>query len=208
MNAFSMMKKKSFTTRVGSILPFLAPYLCTAALYKSQHGWADGVRNLLQIPVRVVEPWAFDRAYFGVETAQGILTPNEWWRMNTHPFLDLLSGFFYLFFILIFIGIALAFYLRGKSLPCVNHGRILKSASFGFFVLNAIGYITYFLYPAAPPWYVELRGFGPIDWSVAAHPAGAEAFDRLVGVPFFKSMYGLSADVFGAVPSLHVAYPA
>ena len=40
--------------------------------------------------------------------------------------------------------------------------------------------------------------------SEASHLANV---DRLLGVPYFQSFYGRSADVFGAVPSLHVAYP-
>jgi membrane-associated phospholipid phosphatase len=30
--------------------------------------------------------------------------------------------------------------------------------------------------------------------------------DALIGVPYFAGMYGRSSDVFGAMPSLHVAY--
>ena len=32
-------------------------------------------------------------------------------------------------------------------------------------------------------------------------------FDQLVGFPIMASFYGKSADVFGAIPSLHVVYP-
>ena len=31
--------------------------------------------------------------------------------------------------------------------------------------------------------------------------------DAMVGVPYFASMYARSSDVFGAIPSLHAAYP-
>ena len=37
--------------------------------------------------------------------------------------------------------------------------------------------------------------------------AGALRFDKLVGMPIMENFYGKSADVFGAVPSLHVVYP-
>jgi membrane-associated phospholipid phosphatase len=30
--------------------------------------------------------------------------------------------------------------------------------------------------------------------------------DALIGVPYFHGMYGRASDVFGAMPSLHVAY--
>jgi membrane-associated phospholipid phosphatase len=37
--------------------------------------------------------------------------------------------------------------------------------------------------------------------------AGCVRFDNILGTHFFSEMYGRSADVFGAIPSLHVAYP-
>jgi membrane-associated phospholipid phosphatase len=37
--------------------------------------------------------------------------------------------------------------------------------------------------------------------------AGAARFDALTGIPYFATFYGRSADVFGAIPSLHVSYP-
>lgn len=39
------------------------------------------------------------------------------------------------------------------------------------------------------------------------NPAGCLRFDELLGTHFFTGMYGRSADIFGAIPSLHVAYP-
>ena len=40
-----------------------------------------------------------------------------------------------------------------------------------------------------------------------ASPAGAIRFDHLIGIPLMQGFYGKSADVFGAIPSLHVVYP-
>jgi membrane-associated phospholipid phosphatase len=76
-----------------------------------------------------------------------------------------------------------------------------------FFWLNVIGYSTYYWYAAAPPWYVALYGLGPARLDVSANSAGCARFDQLLGTHFFSEMYGRAADVFGAIPSLHVAYP-
>ena len=76
-----------------------------------------------------------------------------------------------------------------------------------FFFVNILGYSTYYWYAAAPPWYVASYGLGPADLSVQASAAGCLRFDELLGTHFFTGMYGRAADVFGAVPSLHVAYP-
>ncbi len=191
------------------LLLFVGPFLLTALLYRHQAIGSNAIRNFFNVPVRVVEPWAFDWTYFGVATAaHGRLTPSEWWRLHTHPLLDLISGLFYLLFIFLFVLIAARFWWEAKHEKQKHRRDILQSASLGFLLLNILGYITYSLYPAAPPWYTELKGLSTLDWSTPAHAAGAQAFDALLGVQVFAKMYGMSAAVFGAVPSLHVAYPA
>ena len=189
-------------SRIRSIARFCFPFLLTALVYKSQHLWGDWIRGA----VRVREPWAFDYKYFGIDTPAGRLTPNEWWRLHTHWFFDLLAGAFYLGFVAIYIAIAAAFHFAPRTEPKVR--QFSRGMPWAFFWLNLLGYLTYYAWPAAPPWYVADHGFGPADFTVHASPAGAVAFDRLLGTSFFTGMYGLSADVFGAVPSLHVAYPA
>ena len=75
-----------------------------------------------------------------------------------------------------------------------------------FVAANFVGFACYYVYPAAPPWYVADHGFA-VDMSVRASAAGALRFDRLIGLPLMQGFYGKSADVFGAIPSLHVVYP-
>ena len=67
--------------------------------------------------------------------------------------------------------------------------------------------MTYFAYAAAPPWYVTQYGLGPARTDVRPAAAAAQRFDALLGTRFFDEMYGRGVDVFGAYPSLHVAYP-
>jgi len=90
----------------GFLSLFVAPYLLTGLLYRSQTLWADALRRYLSVPVKVLEPWAFDLTYFGVTDQGRVLTPSEWWRFHTHPVLDILSGVYYLFFIL-FLSLSL-----------------------------------------------------------------------------------------------------
>jgi len=72
--------------------------------------------------------------------------------------------------------------------------------------VNLIGFVVYYLYPAAPPWYVELQGFAFIQ-DTPGNVAGLGRFDALTGTSIFSSMYAKSSNVFAAVPSLHSAYP-
>ena len=79
--------------------------------------------------------------------------------------------------------------------------------TWGFFALNVLGFATYHLYPAAPPWYYHAYGC-VVDLAAKASPGpNLLRVDAWMGVQYFTGFYGRSSDVFGAIPSLHVAYP-
>ncbi len=194
--------------RAKPLFQFLLPILLTGTIYDSQRFYSDYIRGRIHVD----EPYLFDKVFFGISTPQGIQTPNEWWQLHTHPALDFVTGFFYLTFIAIFVGIAayFRFYLSRKGtarLPAAEISARAPRMMWAFFWVNMIGYSTYYWYAAAPPWYVALYGLGPADLSTPANPAGCIRFDQLLGTNFFTGMYGRSADVFGAIPSLHIAYP-
>jgi membrane-associated phospholipid phosphatase len=74
-----------------------------------------------------------------------------------------------------------------------------------FFLVNILGFIGYYLYPAAPPWYVAEQGFKFIA-TTPGNTAGLGRFDTFFGVSIFKSIYSKSSNVFAAMPSLHASY--
>jgi inositol phosphorylceramide synthase catalytic subunit len=74
-----------------------------------------------------------------------------------------------------------------------------------FFLVNILGWIGYYSYPAAPPWYVSLHGFDFVA-STPGNIAGMERFDAFFGVGIFQSIYAKSSNVFAAMPSLHSSY--
>ena len=191
------------------LLRFFLPLIATAITYDSQRFYSDYIRG----PIHVTEPYAFDKFFFGIHTAQGaILTPNEWCQLHTHPALDVITGFMYLFFIAIYVLFAayFVFYRSRTGTAKIKAAEIAKRSPglmWGFYFLNVLGYSTYYWYAAAPPWYVSEYGLGPANMSVQASAAGCLRFDQILGTHFFTGMYGRAADVFGAIPSLHVAYP-
>lgn len=185
--------------KVHRLFKFLLPVLLTAVVYDSQRFYADYIRGA----VHVREPYEFDKRFFGIATAAGVLTPNEWWALHTNPIVDVITGFYYLTFIPIFVSIAAYFEFGLPKEKAAIAGRLMWS----FFWVNMIGYTTYYWYAAAPPWYVALHGLGPAKMDTLANAAGCVRFDYILGTKFFTEWYGRSADVFGAIPSLHVAYP-
>jgi membrane-associated phospholipid phosphatase len=186
----------------------MLPLMLTGIVYDSQRFFSDYIRGT----IHVTEPYNFDKHFFGIHTAQGILTPNEWCQLHTLPILDVITGFMYLFFIGIYVLFSayFVFYKSRRGTSKVSAKEIATRAPammWGFFWLNCLGYSTYYWYPAAPPWYVAQYGLGPADLTVRASAAGCVRFDQILGTHFFTGMYGRAADVFGAIPSLHVAYP-
>jgi membrane-associated phospholipid phosphatase len=199
----------SYAGRPAHVLrAFAMPFLLTGMVYDSQRFYSDYLRG----PIHVTQPYNFDKTFFGIHTAQGVLTPNEFWQLHTYPILDLITGFAYLAFFVTFIAMSGYFYFRVShtGTETMTPARVFEKAKrmiWSFFWLNVLGYSTYYWYAASPPWYVAKYGLGPADPHAVASQAGCARFDQLLGTHFFSEMYGRAADVHGAIPSLHVSYP-
>ena len=153
--------------------------------------------------VHVGDLFAAELSWFGVNVSgtngtERIIWP-EYFRRNPSPVLDLLCGFAYLAYL--YETVALGFYLFYKD------EKRMGWLAWGFLIANVFGMIGYLVYPAAPPWYVELYGLGAAVLTAKPNPAGAARFDELLGINYFTKFYSRSPVVFGAMPSLHVAYP-
>ncbi|KAI9886634.1 MAG: hypothetical protein M1823_001548 [Watsoniomyces obsoletus] len=76
--------------------------------------------------------------------------------------------------------------------------------SFGY--INLIGVIIQMLFPCAPPWYENLYGLAPANYSMAGSPAGLARIDQLLGIDLYTSGFTAAPVVFGAFPSLHAGH--
>ena len=154
----------------------------------------------LAVPLRgdihVADIYQAELALFGID---GVV-PALWFEAHTHWAVDLVTGLSYVLYLYVPIGVAIALYF-------VDRERML-AVGLAFLLTNLLGMVVYLAFPAAPPWYVEQYGLGPANLDALPSAAGTVRFDRLLGVDYFQTFYARSANVFGAVPSLHVAYPA
>ncbi len=139
-----------------------------------------------------------EKSAFGISDGGSILTPNEYWLTHRTTLLDILTGLFYLTWVP--IPLSLATYLFFKNRPAFYPFALT------FVLVNLIGFVIYYIYPAAPPWYVQLHGF-VFHSNTPGNTAGLAHFDQLVGVSVFSSIYAKSSNVFAAMPSLHSSYP-
>jgi hypothetical protein len=60
--------------------------------------------------------------------------------------------------------------------------------------------------PAAPPWYVRAHGCS-VSMSALPSAAGLLRVDQLFGIHYYENLYSRASFVFGAMPSMHCAYP-
>lgn len=140
-----------------------------------------------------------EKQLFGIHFNGVLLTPNEFWLHHTNTFLDIMSGIFYLCWMpvpLFFAG----------WLFFTNRREQFMLFSLTFLFVNLIGFIGYYVYPAAPPWYVQQYGFDFIPHT-PGNTAGLHRFDDFFHTGIFSALYSKSSNVFAAMPSLHSAYP-
>jgi hypothetical protein len=142
---------------------------------------------------------ALDARLFGVHVGGTLTSIHDVLQANATLPLDVFFSVPYATFIAAAFVFAAFLYVRDYS--------AMRRFTFAFLLMNLAAFVTYHLYPAAPPWYYHAHGC-VVDLAVHANEGPNLArVDAWLGVPYFAGFYARSSDVFGAVPSLHVAYP-
>jgi hypothetical protein len=148
--------------------------------------------------VRIGELYEAEKFLFGFNYQGSRITPNEYWLVNGNQLLDISSGLFYLCWIPVPLAFAAYLFFKDKI--------IFLHFSLTFVLVNLLGFVVYYAYPAAPPWYYQLHGTEFIQGTMG-NTAGLHKFDEYFNVGIFHSLYEKSSNVFAAMPSLHSSYP-
>lgn len=162
------------------------------------YDWMNLLPNYEVNPVDVKDLYENEKSLFGIATAEGILTPNEFFAIHHHPVMDFLAGIFYLCWVPLPVFYGLWVYFSGKPYDYLRFALV-------FLLVNLIGFALYYVHPAAPPWYVALHGFEAVP-GTPGDVAGLGRFDEMTGLTIFHGLYARNANVFAAMPSLHSAY--
>jgi hypothetical protein len=150
-------------------------------------------------PVHTGSLYELDKGLFGAYAPDGtLLSPNEYWTRHHTTALDILAGCSYLCWmpVPLAFGVYLFYKKRAGFLPF----------ALTFLFVNLLGFVIYYVYPAAPPWYIQLYGF-QVHLSTPGNTAGLQRFDDYFHAGIFHALYAKSSNVFAAMPSLHAAYP-
>jgi len=148
--------------------------------------------------IHVCDLRALEIRFFGVTVRGQPATVHDWFQGHSTPLLDLVCAVPYGTFLMVSFACAVWLYFR-------DYRRMLQF-TWSFLALNLAAWTTYHLYPAAPPWYFHAHGC-VVD--ALARPSAGPNLTRVdgwLGVAYFAGMYGRASSVFGAMPSLHVAY--
>jgi membrane-associated phospholipid phosphatase len=182
-----------YNERTRLFLRSFFPFILTGVVFDSmRYYYWPGIDGR----VHVAGPYLFERTWFGV----GGRTPNELFLEHHWAALDLATGFAYVVFVAEYVALAMLLFFQGRPEAARTFARC-------FLLVNVMGFATYFIFPVAPPWYVTQYGLGPARMYIEPAAAAAHRFDALLGTHVFDQMYSRGVDVFGAYPSLHVAYP-
>lgn len=143
---------------------------------------------------------ALDLSLFGITVGGQKITLNDYFQMHHWTALDVYCAIPYGVFIFVPLGYAIWIWYKDFSAA--------QRYTWTFLILNVCAFVTYHVYPAAPPWYEHMHGCVVDATAHASAGVPLARVDELLGVHYFAGLYGRSNDVFGAVPSLHCAYPA
>ncbi len=189
----AVMFLSSGTTRrlVVAMLPFL--------IFAISYDWMNLWHNFQVNPhVDIRGVYETEKALFGISTAAGRLTPNEFFALHHWAAADLMAGVFYLCWVPFPI-------LFGVWLYCKGQREMYLHFSIAFLMVNLIGFAGYYIHPAAPPWYVASHGFDFIA-GTCGEVGGLGRFEQMTHWHVFEGLYSRNANVFAAIPSLHSAY--
>ena len=172
----------------------MMPFILFGLIYDSMRYYP----NYLFGDIDIRDIYETEKNLFGINEGTARLTPNEWFALHASTPADLMAGAFYLCWVPLPVAFGFYLFFSGRRELCFRYAA-------AFLFVNLIGFIGYYIHPAAPPWYVAKFGFDPI-FNTGGDTAGLGRFDALVGFPVFGSIYVNNANVFAAVPSLHAAY--
>lgn len=175
---------------IVALLPFV--------VFGISYDWMNIVPNYHVNPVDIRGLYETEKSLFGIATAAGTVTPNEFFALHTSTFMDFMAGVFYLCWVPVPI-------LFGVWLYFDRQYKVYLHFALVFLFVNLLGFTYYYIHPAAPPWYVASHGFD-FQLGTPGEVAGLGKFDEMTGLGIFHGLYSRNSNVFAALPSLHAAY--
>lgn len=169
------------------------PVVILLAIYNVSRGYADN-----WLAPHVTELIRADEWMFGWAT--GGMVPTVWLQEHLYKpnirWYDVLASWVYFSHFVTSLTAAVILWLRSRPRWAAFMRR--------WFALSLAGLITYFAYPAAPPWWAAVHGVLPAD-VVRISARGWQEFG-LHGAGNTLNVLQLASNPVAAMPSLHTAF--
>lgn len=169
------------------------PVVILLSIYNVSRGFADDYFAPHVTELIHADEWMFGWATDGqvptIWLQQHLLHPDIRWY-------DVLASFVYFSHFVAALTAAVVLWLVSRSRWAAFMRR--------WFALSLAGLITYFVYPAAPPWWASVHGFLPVEVARISN-RGWQEFG-LHGAGNTLNVLQLASNPVAAMPSLHTAF--
>ncbi len=183
------------------IFPWLVDLIPYVLIWLVYSGLSNVEYNLIYPRVHTEELYNTDKKLFSWLFYGK--TPNEALSTVSLPLaVEFFIAFIYLLHTIIPLFIAIVFVIR-KDL------KNFRFMALSFAIVSLLSFITYIVYPAAAPWYIQKYGFTPPNPSVtyiSDAPAHMVDLDKILGINLFYNFYSMEKNSFASMPSVHMAY--
>jgi membrane-associated phospholipid phosphatase len=164
-----------------------APFYIIILLYDSFRGFADDLASRVEY-LRLIQ---WEKAIFAGHIPTQYLQYNHILLLN--GWLGRVLAIFYFGHFILPVGLHYWTWKRNRQafICCVSC----------LCFLSISGFITFFLFPAAPPWLASQKGFiSPVSQIIMNHIEAVSLYMHRIYI-------GMNANPVAAFPSLHAAYP-
>lgn len=166
-----------------------SPFMVLLLSYEAMRGAST---NLIA-NTHVGFPITMDHAVFG--TLPTVWLQEHLWDPNHLHWYDYLAAFMHPMHFIVPLGVAFAFWMRDRKL----YWKFVLS----YLLVTYAGFITYVLYPMAPPWWASQVGAIPHVDTILGQVLGSQG----VSHPITSIYSRFDANPVAAMPSLHAAFP-
>jgi len=180
------------------------PLIMSWILYDMMRGIVDNIRGVIHIKGPYVLELAIFGKFFGGKIPAFFLQDVQKAIEGTllKDVIDLICANFYT------LHFGAPILLAWVLWHTLNDRRMHYSFAYTFILLNVMALTTFYLYPAAPPWYVQQHGFAQPSGTLFGTAGSLVNVDRLLQTRFFTTLWdNMNPNHFAAIPSLHGAYP-
>lgn len=183
------------SARTRKLLVVFSPFFIYMILYSS----LKVLHKFNVFTIHIEDLYELEVKLFGIWYNGKKVPVSEYFVENLNPFLDFYAGASYITWVPFPILFALILFFSNKP-------KIAFNFWISFLIANLLGFIGYITYPAAPPWYYFEYG-SQLIVDLKGNAAGLARFDDIIGMPIYKNMYSEGTNTFGAMPSMHAAFP-